>query len=235
LPHHYTNPGLEVPIRPFSTSGWLSEQQRLELLVSRLDLRVSSGREQIEQKPASDGECEPSPSASGFTRRHVPRDSRGIAMTAATDTATRTTPTKAAATYTVQPLLLGEVEVDHTFIAWASEPGRRLWIPTIAYLILGADRPILVDASFRDAGEFTAASGVRARRPPEQELEARLGASSSSRGISATSSTRTCTTITPGWTRNYRKRRSSSSEQSSNTPPRRSSRCRSSTALTSRP
>jgi N-acyl homoserine lactone hydrolase len=79
-----------------------------------------------------------------------------------------------ASTLTVHPLLLGEVEVDHTFVMWASRPGTRLWIPTTAYLILGAEAPILVDASFRDAAEFTAASGVPARRTPEQELDAQL-------------------------------------------------------------
>jgi glyoxylase-like metal-dependent hydrolase (beta-lactamase superfamily II) len=77
-------------------------------------------------------------------------------------------------TLTVHPLLLGEVEVDHTFLMWASQPGTRLWIPTTAYLILGAEAPILVDASFRDAAEFTAASGVPARRTPEQELDVQL-------------------------------------------------------------
>lgn len=79
-----------------------------------------------------------------------------------------------ATTLTVHPLLLGEVEVDHTFLMWASQPGTRLWIPTTAYLVLGAAAPILVDASFRDAAEFTAASGVPARRTPDQELEAQL-------------------------------------------------------------
>jgi N-acyl homoserine lactone hydrolase len=79
-----------------------------------------------------------------------------------------------ASTLTVHPLLLGEVEVDHTFVMWSSQPGTRLWIPTTAYVILGADAPILVDASFRDAAEFTAASGVPARRTPEQQLDAQL-------------------------------------------------------------
>jgi glyoxylase-like metal-dependent hydrolase (beta-lactamase superfamily II) len=83
-------------------------------------------------------------------------------------------PLTTAATLTIHPLLLGEVEVDHTFLAWASEPGTRRWIPTTSYLILGADAPILVDASFRDARAFTAASGVPARRTPEQELPAQL-------------------------------------------------------------
>jgi len=80
----------------------------------------------------------------------------------------------ATATVTVHPLLLGEVEVDHSFVGWATDPGRRLWIPTTAYLLLGADAPILVDASFRDPVAFTAASGVAARRTREQELEAQL-------------------------------------------------------------
>jgi glyoxylase-like metal-dependent hydrolase (beta-lactamase superfamily II) len=79
-----------------------------------------------------------------------------------------------ASTLTVHPLLLGEVEVDHTFLMWAAQPGERLWIPTTAYLILGAEAPILVDASFRDAAAFTAASGVPARRTPEQELATQL-------------------------------------------------------------
>jgi N-acyl homoserine lactone hydrolase len=81
-----------------------------------------------------------------------------------------------ASTLAIHPLLLGEVEVDHSFVGWATDPGRRLWIPTTAYLLLGADAPILVDASFRDPVAFTAASGVPARRGREQELEAQLAA-----------------------------------------------------------
>ena len=77
-------------------------------------------------------------------------------------------------TLVIHPLLLGEVEVDHSFVGWATDPGRRLWIPTTAYLLLGADAPILVDASFRDPVAFTAASGVPARRGREQELEVQL-------------------------------------------------------------
>jgi N-acyl homoserine lactone hydrolase len=77
-------------------------------------------------------------------------------------------------TVTVHPLLLGEVEVDHTFLMWGTQPGTRVWIPTTAYLILGSQAPILVDASFRDAAEFTAASRVPARRTAEQTLEAQL-------------------------------------------------------------
>jgi glyoxylase-like metal-dependent hydrolase (beta-lactamase superfamily II) len=91
-------------------------------------------------------------------------------MTVTTDPITSQT------TLTVHPLLLGEVEVDRTFLAWASEPGTRQWIPTTSYLILGADGPILIDASFREPGAFTAASGVPARRSPDQELRAQLAA-----------------------------------------------------------
>jgi N-acyl homoserine lactone hydrolase len=77
-------------------------------------------------------------------------------------------------TLTIQPLLLGEVQVDHSFLGWSTEPGRKVWIPTTAYLLLGADAPILVDASFRDAPAFTAASGVPARRGREHELAVQL-------------------------------------------------------------
>ena len=77
-------------------------------------------------------------------------------------------------TLAIHPLLLGEVEVDHSFLGWATDPGRRLWIPTTAYLLLGADAPILVDASFRDPDAFTAASGVPARRVREHELDVQL-------------------------------------------------------------
>jgi glyoxylase-like metal-dependent hydrolase (beta-lactamase superfamily II) len=74
----------------------------------------------------------------------------------------------------IHPLNLGEVEVDFSFVAWGTNQGRRLWIPTTAYLITGAEAPIVVDASFRDAAQFTAASGVPARRSGEQTLVAQL-------------------------------------------------------------
>lgn len=83
-------------------------------------------------------------------------------------------PSTVTSTLSIHPLLLGEVEVDHSFVGWATDPGRKVWIPTTAYLLLGADRPILVDASFREAAEFTAASGVPARRTGDQDLEAQL-------------------------------------------------------------
>lgn len=76
----------------------------------------------------------------------------------------------------IHPLLLGEVEVDRTILAWQTEPGRRVWIPTLSYLILGGPAPIVVDASFRDADEFTVASGVPARRSADQELAWQLSA-----------------------------------------------------------
>lgn len=91
-------------------------------------------------------------------------------MTALAPTLTRS----ATSAVSVRPLLLGEVEVDHSFVGWATDVGRRLWIPTTAYLLLGADAPILVDASFRDPIAFTAASGVPARRDREHELEVQL-------------------------------------------------------------
>jgi glyoxylase-like metal-dependent hydrolase (beta-lactamase superfamily II) len=76
--------------------------------------------------------------------------------------------------YTLYPLLLGDVEADSSFVAWGNTPGQRIWLPTTAWLIIGATKPILVDAGFRDPAEFTAASGVPARRTPVQTLEAQL-------------------------------------------------------------
>jgi glyoxylase-like metal-dependent hydrolase (beta-lactamase superfamily II) len=77
-------------------------------------------------------------------------------------------------TLAIHPLNLGEVEADFSFIAWGTKQGVRVWIPTTVWLITGAEKPILVDASFRDADAFTAASGVPARRSPEQTLTAQL-------------------------------------------------------------
>jgi len=74
----------------------------------------------------------------------------------------------------IHPLNLGEVEVDFSFVAWGTDQGRRLWIPTTSYLITGAEAPVVVDASFREAGQFTAASGVPARRSGDQALAAQL-------------------------------------------------------------
>lgn len=74
----------------------------------------------------------------------------------------------------IHPLNLGEVEVDFSFVAWGTDQGRRLWVPTTSYLITGAEAPVVVDAGFREAGQFTAASGVPARRSGGQALAAQL-------------------------------------------------------------
>ncbi|MGZ9818074.1 hypothetical protein ACXM0N_19610 [Peribacillus simplex] len=45
---------------------------------------------------------------------------------------------------------LGDVELDSSFLVWGHEPGKRVIVPSYSYLILGADKPILVDTRFRN-------------------------------------------------------------------------------------
>ncbi|GAC1547413.1 MAG: MBL fold metallo-hydrolase [Herpetosiphon sp.] len=74
----------------------------------------------------------------------------------------------------IYPLLLGEVEVDFSFLVWQTKCGTPTYVPATAWLITGADKPILVDASFRTAKDVTAYSGLNARRSDDQTLEAQL-------------------------------------------------------------
>jgi N-acyl homoserine lactone hydrolase len=74
----------------------------------------------------------------------------------------------------IHPLNLGESEGDTSFMVFGMTPGTKVWSPALAYLILGGEEPIVVDAGFRDAEEITAAAGVPFRIAPEQTLEANL-------------------------------------------------------------
>ena len=74
----------------------------------------------------------------------------------------------------IHPMNLGEGLADTSFLCWGLTPGEKRWVPNSAYLILGGETPIMVDAAFRDAEELTANSGFPFRRHPEHELEANL-------------------------------------------------------------
>ena len=50
----------------------------------------------------------------------------------------------------------------------------KVWAPTTAWLILGADKPILVDSSFRSVEDAKAQQYLTCRRSPEQELPPQL-------------------------------------------------------------
>lgn len=69
---------------------------------------------------------------------------------------------------------LGDLELDTSFVNWQTDCGVKHWYPTTAWLILGADKPILIDTSFRSVDDAQTNQGLVARRTPEQALEVQL-------------------------------------------------------------
>jgi N-acyl homoserine lactone hydrolase len=67
----------------------------------------------------------------------------------------------------IHPLNLGELETDFSMLIWQTKCGTRTNIPSTSWLITGAEKPILVDTSFRSVDDT-------ARRSSEQTLEAQL-------------------------------------------------------------
>jgi len=74
----------------------------------------------------------------------------------------------------IHAMNLGEGQADTSFLCWGLTPGTTVWVPCTAYLILGGDTPVVVDAGFRDAAELQANSGMPFRSEPEHALEANL-------------------------------------------------------------
>ena len=74
----------------------------------------------------------------------------------------------------IHPLSVGDIELDASFLTWQTGCGTKVWAPTTAWLILGADKPILVDSSFRSVEDARAQQYLTCRRSPEQELPAQL-------------------------------------------------------------
>ena len=75
----------------------------------------------------------------------------------------------------IYPLDLGDLELDVSFVNWQTGCGKKSWFPTTAWLIHGAERPILVDSSFRSVEDALSNQGVIARRSSQQTLEYQLG------------------------------------------------------------
>lgn len=76
---------------------------------------------------------------------------------------------------TIHPMNLGEVTIDSSFAVWGWNMGTPLQAVCSSYLILGSDTPIMVDASFRDAAENSASTGLEFLQPTgEQQLESQL-------------------------------------------------------------
>lgn len=74
----------------------------------------------------------------------------------------------------VHPLSLGELELDQSFTVWQTNAGQKIWSPTTAWLIKGADAPILVDTSFRSVEDAKTNQYLNCRRAPDQSISAQL-------------------------------------------------------------
>jgi|SRR5271163_1066070 len=74
----------------------------------------------------------------------------------------------------IHPLDLGDLELDVSFVNWQTGCGTKFWAPTTAWLILGAERPILVDSSFRSVEDALSNQGLAARRSQQQTLDHQL-------------------------------------------------------------
>jgi N-acyl homoserine lactone hydrolase len=74
----------------------------------------------------------------------------------------------------IHPLDLGDLELDVSFVNWQTSCGTKSWYPTTAWLILGAEKPILVDSSFRSVEDALSNQWQVARRSELQTLENQL-------------------------------------------------------------
>ncbi|WP_051348829.1 N-acyl homoserine lactonase family protein [Peribacillus kribbensis] len=68
---------------------------------------------------------------------------------------------------------LGDIEAEASFTVLGHAPGTTVKVPTYAFLILGAEKPILVDAGFRTT-EIMGRLGMKATQTEEQKLENQL-------------------------------------------------------------
>jgi len=68
---------------------------------------------------------------------------------------------------------LGDVELDWGFLVWGHELGKRVVVPSYAYLILGAEKPILVDTGYRNP-DVMQRLGMVGIQKEEQKIENQL-------------------------------------------------------------
>jgi glyoxylase-like metal-dependent hydrolase (beta-lactamase superfamily II) len=80
----------------------------------------------------------------------------------------------AATQYQIRVLELGEIEADASIVVLGREPGATARVPTFGHLVLGGERPVLVDTGVREPGMLERL-GMRGLRSAEQELEHQLG------------------------------------------------------------
>ncbi len=82
---------------------------------------------------------------------------------------------------TIHPIRLGQAVADTSFAVFGMTPGTPIILPCTAYLILGGEQPMLIDAGFRDGPALAAATGMQFDQPEDQSLEAGLSAHGVSR------------------------------------------------------
>ena len=75
---------------------------------------------------------------------------------------------------TIHALDLGDIQLDSSFVNWQTDCGTPIWSPTTAWLVLGGDKPVLVDSSFRSAEDAAAQQGLVCRRSEEQTMQKQL-------------------------------------------------------------
>jgi glyoxylase-like metal-dependent hydrolase (beta-lactamase superfamily II) len=77
-------------------------------------------------------------------------------------------------TYEIRVLHLGDIEADGSIVVLGREPGVAARVPMLGHLILGGERPVLVDTGIRDPAMLERL-GMRGFRDAEHELEHQLG------------------------------------------------------------
>lgn len=73
----------------------------------------------------------------------------------------------------IRLLDLGDIEAERSYVVLGREPGGTVRVPTFGHLILGADKPVLVDCGYRHA-DMLDRLGMIGHRSPDQELAAQL-------------------------------------------------------------
>lgn len=77
--------------------------------------------------------------------------------------------------YKIYPLDVGNLEVDSSFLSWQNNCGKKVTAPTTAWLVTGADKPILIDTSFRSVEDAARLQGLTCKRSEQQTIKAQLG------------------------------------------------------------
>lgn len=66
------------------------------------------------------------------------------------------------------------MDLDSSFLSWQTDIGKSVLATTTSWLILGADRPILVDTSFRNVEDARRLQGLSCHRSELQTMSAQL-------------------------------------------------------------